>query len=216
MKRLSVITLDGVLPDVFQDSCPDSGIWLRNVAFERPEKYLIHAESGTGKSSLCSFLYGNRRDYTGHIFFDGEDIRNFSVKRWCGLRQHSLALLPQEMRLFPELTVMDNIDIKNRLTGHKTTQQIMEMLHMLGIDSKAYTKARFLSIGQQQRAAIVRTLCQPFDFLLLDEPVSHLDERNNMIVTELIAQEAEKNNASVITTSVGNDLKIEITRRISL
>lgn len=111
---------------------------------------------------------------------------------------------------------MDNIDIKNRLTGHKTTQQIMEMLHMLGIDSKAYTKARFLSIGQQQRAAIVRTLCQPFDFLLLDEPVSHLDERNNMIVTELIAQEAEKNNASVITTSVGNDLKIEITRRISL
>ncbi|MDE6169730.1 MAG: ABC transporter ATP-binding protein, partial [Duncaniella sp.] len=63
-------------------------------------------------------------------------------------------------------------------------------------------------IGQQQRVAIVRALCQPFDFLLVDEPVSHLDARNNAAVASLIAEEASSRSAAIIATSVGNKLTL--------
>lgn len=216
MTRLNAITLEGALPEVFRGTNPDSEIWLSQITFTRGEHYLIHAESGTGKSSLCSYIYGNRNDYSGKITFDNTDIRSFSIDRWCELRQRSIALLPQEMRLFPELSVMENIDIKNRLTRHKSEAEIMEMLTRLEIDGKADERVARLSIGQQQRVAIIRALCQPFDFLLLDEPVSHLDQRNNTIAASLIMEETAKQGAAIIATSVGNDLKIDSTRRIRL
>lgn len=208
------ITLSGVLPRVFaglEDSEPvsRSGVWLREVEFRRGGRYLVSAESGTGKSSLVSFLYGLRDDYTGTIRFDGHDIRGFNVGRWCGLRMRALALLPQEMRLFPELTVIENIEIKNRLTGYRSRQDIDRMLERLEIAGKAGSRVATLSIGQQQRVAVVRALCQPFDFMLLDEPVSHLDERNNRAVADLVDEEAKACGAAVVATSVGYSLRLD-------
>ena len=218
---ITKITLKNVLPRVFDGSehespVKDSQVWLHNVEFSRPNSYLIEAESGTGKSSLCSFIYGNRHDYKGEILFDGEDIRNFSIAKWCELRTRALALLPQEMRLFPELTTMENILIKNRLTDYKTEHEIMEMLRRLEIPEKAHTQAAYLSVGQQQRVAIVRALCQPFDFIILDEPVSHLDVRNNATVAQLILEEAQSQAAGIIATSVGNKITLPITTQINL
>lgn len=210
---ISQISLYGLLPRVFdgqQEIAPvkDSDIWLREVTFDKPQTSLIYAESGTGKSSLCSFLYGARRDYIGTIRFDGVDIRSFSPVQWSRLRRDSLAYLPQEMRLFPELTAMENIMIKNRLTDFCSEAEIIGMLDRLEIGNKADSPAGMMSIGQQQRVAIIRALCQPFDFLILDEPVSHLDARNNAAVAAMIAGHAARQHASIIATSVGNHLAI--------
>jgi putative ABC transport system ATP-binding protein len=60
-------------------------------------------------------------------------------------------------------------------------------------------------MGQQQRVAIVRALCQPFEFLILDEPFSHLDDRNSKISLELIAHEASQQNAGFVLTSLDDD-----------
>lgn len=209
------------MPRVFAGSerelpVKDSQVWLRELDFTAPNSYLIEAESGTGKSSLCSYIYGNRHDYSGEILFDGENIRTFSISQWCELRTRAIALLPQEMRLFPELTVKENILIKNRLTDFKTESEILEMLRRLEISEKTNQLVSRLSVGQQQRVAIVRALCQPFDFLILDEPVSHLDERNNKIVSSLIADEVKSQSASIIATSVGNKISLPFSIQISL
>lgn len=206
------ISLRRVLPRVFRDMAGDarvkaSELWLREeLDFVRGGHYVIEAESGTGKSSLCSFLYGARCDYDGAIFFDGVDIRGFSIDDWCGLRRLSLAYMPQEMCLFPELTVMENIEIKNRLTAYRSADEIMRLLDRLEIAGKVDETVRRLSVGQQQRVAIIRSLCQPFDFLLIDEPVSHLDARNNCAVASLVEEEAARQGAAVIATSVGNKI----------
>lgn len=208
------ISLRRLLPRVFRGSeheapVKDSQLWLHEgVEFRRGEYYVIEAESGTGKSSLCAFIYGSRHDYDGEILFDGVDSRGFGIDRWCELRRRSLAYLPQEMRLFPELTVMENITIKNRLTGFRSEADIRSMLSRLEVDNKADTPAGLLSVGQQQRVAIVRALCQPFDFLLIDEPVSHLDARNNLAVATLIDEEASRLGAAIIATSVGNKISL--------
>lgn len=216
------ITLQNLLPRVFLgmedfDSIRRSQVWLKApVVFERGCRVCVSAESGSGKSSLLSFIYGNRHDYQGDILFDGVNTSGFGIRKWCDLRINSLALLPQELRLFPELTVMENIHIKNRLTGHKTDDEIRALLRRLGIEEKADVVAGKLSIGQQQRVALIRTVCQPFDFIFLDEPVSHLDERNNRIVADIITEEAERQNAGIVATSVGHHLLLPDARFIAL
>lgn len=195
----------------------ESRIWeAPPFTFEKGCRLCLQAESGGGKSSLLSFIYGNRSDYSGNIFFDDNNIRTLNIQQWCDIRRYRIALLPQEMRLFPELSVMENIQLKNSLTNHKTKAEIGKMLELLGVDDKKEALVGKLSIGQQQRVAIVRTLCQPFDFLFLDEPVSHLDEKNNRIVAGLVEKEAAKYDAGVITTSVGNHLLLDNPQFINL
>ena len=195
----------------------NSKIWeVESFTFHKGCRICLQAESGGGKSSLLSFIYGNRTDYSGEILFDGENIRNLSIRGWCGIRKSQIARLPQEMRLFPELTAYANIQLKNSLTRHKSEKEIDEMLNLLGVLEKKDVPVAKLSIGQQQRVALIRSLCQPFDFIFLDEPVSHLDEANNKTVARLVEKESEKNNAGIITTSVGNNLLLENPEFINL
>ena len=211
------ITLNNCLPRVFAGYHGiNSDVWLQEITLERGKRYLISAESGTGKSSMCSYIFGYRQDYSGTIAFDGKDIRTFTIAQWCDIRQHNIAYLPQDMRLFGELTAMENVELKNRLTGFKNREEIIKLFEALGIADKVDSLASKLSIGQQQRVAIIRTLCQPCDFILLDEPVSHLDDENNRIVADLITQEASHQGAGIIATSVGNHLKMNVDKVFNL
>ena len=211
------IVLLNTLPAVFAGREEDrSEVWLRNVEFERGKHYLISAESGTGKSSLCSYIYGYRIDYSGVMQFDGTDIRTLSVEQWCDVRKNHIAYLPQDLRLFPELAAIENILLKNRLTIFKSAKEIISYFERLGIPEKVNSPVGKLSIGQQQRVAIIRALCQPADFILLDEPVSHLDETNNAIVAQMVTEEAARQGAGVISTSVGNNVKISVDKELKL
>lgn len=205
------ITLQDTLPRVFVDEAiPDSQVWKRTLTFERGRNYVIEAPSGTGKSSFCAYIYGNRRDYLGNIRFDNTDISTIQPDRWQLLRREALAYLPQELDLFPELTALQNIELKAGLTGNVERGQIEEWLHELGIDSRSHFPVGKMSIGQQQRVAIIRCVCQPFSFLLIDEPVSHLDNENNAIAASIIEREARRQGAGIIATSVGNRIGISI------
>lgn len=193
-----------------------SDVWQQDIILERGKRYLISAESGTGKSSMCSYIFGYRQDYNGTISFDGKDIRSLTVAQWCDIRQRQIAYLPQDMRLFGELTAMENVELKNRLTGFKSNDEIKRLFEAMGISDKVDSLASKLSIGQQQRVAIIRTLCQPCDFILLDEPVSHLDDENNRTVARLIGEEAQRQGAGIIATSVGNHLQMDVDKIFNL
>ena len=201
------IQLIDTLPNVFVNrENIVSGIWNQKVTFEREKLYLVEANSGTGKSSLCSFIYGYRHDYQGQILFDGEDISKYSVAKWTDIRQHHFSLLWQELRMFPELTAWENVEIKNKLTNHQSKEQILEWFEMLGITDKLNAKMGRMSFGQQQRVALIRALCQPFDFLFVDEPISHLDDTNAAIMGQIMTTEAKKQGAGIIATSIGKHI----------
>ncbi len=206
---MNTITLQHTLPRVFRgrtDLC--SQIWQQDVTFERGHLYLIEAVSGTGKSSLCSFLIGYRGDYDGTIAFDGRDIREFCTYDWTQLRQRSLSTMFQELRIFPELTAWENVQIKNQLTHFKSDVQITSWFERLGIADKRDTKLAVMSYGQQQRVALMRALCQPFDFLLADEPISHLDLDNARVMGDIMMEEAQSQGAGVIVTSIGHHMDL--------
>ncbi len=206
---MNTIKLQKTLPQVFAQQ-PDiqSDIWHQELAFEKGHLYLVEASSGTGKSSLCSYLYGHRSDYLGTIMFDDRDIRSFSISEWTHLRQRNLSLLWQELRLFPELTAWENVEIKNRLTKYKKKKEITSWFEELGIADKLHTKVGLMSFGQQQRVALMRALCQPFNLLMADEPISHLDDNNAQQMSDLMLQEVQRQGAALIVTSIGKHISI--------
>lgn len=207
------IDLIGVLPKVFAaQNNIQSDIWHQQVSFEKGQVYLIEANSGTGKSSLCSYISGYRRDYDGKISFDGQDISSLKVSDWVEIRKRHISLLFQELRLFSELTAYENVSIKNDLTGWKQQKEILDWFDRLGIADQVNKKAGQMSFGQQQRVALMRALSQPFDFLLADEPISHLDNENSRIMGELMLEEAGRQGAGLIVTSIGKHIDLNYSK----
>ncbi|WP_024994516.1 ATP-binding cassette domain-containing protein [Phocaeicola paurosaccharolyticus] len=214
---MNSIELKNTLPEVFagRDSI-ESEIWHQTVTLNKGEKYLIEAASGTGKSSFCSFIYGYRNDYQGLICFDGVNIRSWSIKQWTEIRKQSISMLFQELRLFSELTAMENIQIKNSLTNYKSKKEIEALFEALGIGDKKNALLKKMSFGQQQRVAFIRSLCQPSDFIFLDEPISHLDSENAKIISSILTEESDKSGSGIIVTSIGKHLELNYNKTFAL
>ena len=214
---MKTIFLQQVLPAVFaQGLGRTSGVWLSEVRFEKGRRYLVEAQSGAGKSTLCSYLTGYRNDYAGTIAFDDTDIRQLKEKDWTQLRRSHLSLLFQELRLFPELTALENVEIKNNLTHWKALGEIADWFDRLGIADKMQAKVGRMSFGQQQRVAMIRALVQPFCFLLADEPISHLDEANSRSMADVLLSEVQAQGAGLLLTSVGKHMDISYSQTLRL
>lgn len=188
-----------LLPTYFDQSrTSDSDIWGKELVFSPAQQVKVVAPSGTGKSSLISFLYGMRNDYEGQIWYDGQELRQLSLEKLAVLRQSKISVVFQDLRLFPDQTVQQNLEIKRQLQPYHPAAAIEEMAEKLGITSRLNTLAGRCSYGEQQRTAIIRALLQPFDLLLLDEPFSHLDNANTEKAMALILEEAAKRQACVL------------------
>ncbi len=211
------IVFHSVLPAVFahRDDL-HSEIWQQEVTLEKGRLYLVEADSGKGKSTFCSYVVGYRNDYDGQVMFDNTDTKTFRVKDWTEMRQRHISHLFQELRLFPELTAMENVEIKNNLTRFKSRKQIEEWFDRLGIGDKKDALIGRMSFGQQQRVAMIRALVQPFDFILADEPVSHLDDNNSRIMADIMMTEARSQGAGVIVTSIGKHMDLDYEKTLRL
>jgi putative ABC transport system ATP-binding protein len=193
------IYLHNIIPTFLEkEKIANSQIWNKELAFNPGEKIQIVAPSGSGKTSLVHFLYGLRKDYTGTIAYDKKTIANFNSDKFSTYRKKFLSVVFQDLRLFPEQTVEQNLTIKRVLQPFHSDDKITDMARRLGIDDKLKNTAKICSYGEQQRIAIIRCLQQPFTFLLLDEPFSHLDENNRKIAMQLIEEEALARNAAII------------------
>ena len=193
------LEINNLLPTYFnEDRKQTSEVWGKDLHFEKGENIKIVAPSGSGKTSIMHFLYGLRNDYNGTIQYDNSSIKNFSLEDFSRYRKDNISIVFQDLRLFSEQTVLENIDIKRQLNPYHPQEKITEMAERLGIGSKLKTKSKTCSYGEQQRVAIIRALMQPFDFLLLDEPFSHLDEKNAQTAMKLMLEEAENRKAAII------------------
>lgn len=217
MYTMDKITLDNALPEIFHGrDMSASEVWQRPLTLERGGIYLIEAASGTGKTSLCSYLIGYRDDYEGRILFDNTDIRSLSVGQWVQARRTGLSHLFQELRLFPELTAWENIQIKNSLTHWRTARQVDEWFDAFGIAEKRNELVGRMSFGQQQRVAMIRALVQPFSFLLADEPISHLDDANSRAMAQVLLAEIRSQGAGLVVTSVGKHMDLPYSKTFRL
>lgn len=194
-----------------------SEIWNKHVQFKPGERIKITAPSGTGKTTLIHQLYGLRKDYDGIIQFDGKDIKQFNADQLATQRQSTISIVFQDLQLFDQLTARENIELKRILqTPFYESSKIEEMAQLLGIGDILDQSAATCSYGEQQRISIIRALIQPFDWLLMDEPFSHLDLENQQLAIQLITEECNKRNAGFVLTDLNDDHSFIYSRTLYL
>lgn len=198
------ITLRETLPDPMAEAPSEtSEVWRKEVTFKQGERYLIIGESGCGKTTLIHMLCGMRRDYQGTVLLDEREACNLTANDWASLRAQRLGLVFQDLRLFSDLTARENLSL---LPVHdRERPKIEDMAEQLGMTAFLDRPCEHLSHGQRQRIAVMRVLCRPFEFLLLDEPFSHLDDSNVRAMTTLIEEEIERRGAGLILASLVKD-----------
>jgi ABC-type lipoprotein export system ATPase subunit len=182
---------------------PASDIFGGTCKFEEGKHYLVQAPSGRGKSTFLHCLYGLRTDYEGRILLDDRATSSLKADDWATIRQRYFSIVFQDIRLFDQLTAIENIELNNNLSGSRSPEEINEWALRLGVRPLLDKKVERLSYGQQQRVAIIRALCQPFKFLLLDEPFSHLDAENTQLALQLALEVCQEQQAGMILVSLG-------------
>ena len=193
------ISLNNIIPTFLEkEKTANSDVWEKIVAFNEGKKTEIIAPSGRGKTSLIHFLYGMRKDYSGELLFNQKSIINLNPAELADIRATQLSIVFQDLRLFKDFSVLQNIEIKRAIAPYHSKSLINEMAERLGISNKLSQNAGTCSYGEQQRIAIIRALQQPFNFIILDEPFSHLDEANSKKAMALIEEEADKRGAGII------------------
>jgi putative ABC transport system ATP-binding protein len=193
------LQIRNLLPTYFEDRRKESSdIWGKDLVFDNSQMIKIVAPSGSGKTSLMHFIYGMRKDYSGQICYDQTEIRGFNVEDFAKYRKDHISIVFQDLRLFGDQTVQENLEIKRQLNPFHPPAKIAEMADRLGIGNKLKNKARICSYGEQQRVAIIRALLQPFDILLLDEPFSHLDSENAQKAMIMMLEEAKQRGACIV------------------
>ncbi len=210
-----LIELDKLVPHPLPDRIvKSSAFWSNELKIEPHSKVLFSAQSGMGKSTLLHILYGLRQDYSGEAKLEGKSLREFSLADWEAIRRERISLQFQDLRLFPNLTARDNLNLLPRINS--SAPSVEEMTERLGMTPFLDQSLSTLSQGQRQRMALVRALRKPFQLLMLDEPFSHLDEGNQLNACSLIEEVVRGNKAGLLVSSLGSTPPIKFDQRIGL
>lgn len=199
------IVLNHIMPEPLASIKHSSeSIWGNHVSLEAGKKILLNASSGKGKSTFTTTIAGLRNDYSGALTYDGKDIKTFGPDEWTSIRISKLSVVYQDLQLFPKLSVRENLNLKNSLTDVFSEVQLKQLLERLEIDNKWEQQCGLLSMGQQQRVAIVRAMAQPFTWLIMDEPFSHLDVENTKRSLDMIHERTTEQGAGFVLTTLGD------------
>jgi putative ABC transport system ATP-binding protein len=141
-------------------------------------------------------------------------VKDLDSQEWEYIRRKSLSLVFQDLRLFSKLSARENIELIPK--SNPNSPSLSEMSKRLEIDDFLEQPVYTLSHGQRQRVALIRALRKPFTWLLLDEPFSHLDERNQKLACILIEEIIENNGAGIILSSLGTAPPIKFEKNLIL
>ncbi len=210
------IELNDIVPSPLQHAELNSEIWGTHIVFEEPGFYQIRAPSGRGKTTFTHTIYGMRRDYAGTLTLQGRRAVDIGADGWAELRQRHLSIVFQDLRLFPNLTAWENIRIKRVLKPHLSEVELRELCNELSIDRLLDKRCDRLSFGEMQRVAVVRAMTQPFEWLLLDEPFSHLDSENAAKVSRLIEQQCQLRGAGCLLMTLDDSRHFDFSQSLCL
>lgn len=213
------IIIDKLIPKPLKDKLGNrpSDIWNNKQTFVPGQWVKIKAPSGTGKTTLVHILYKLRTDYEGTVLIESENLASIGSNQLALIRQHKISIIFQDLRLFEHLTARENIELNRVLyKPYYESSMIDEMATRLGINHILHQRAGICSYGEQQRIAIIRSLIQPFTWLIMDEPFSNLDIENTTKAAALIEEECKKRNAGFIITDLDEDQHFNYSHRYTL
>ena len=169
---------------------------------EQAEHHLVLGCSGSGKTTLLHVLAGLLRPTEGRVVVAGEDFGALEGDVLDRFRGQHIGIVFQEMHLLRTLTVEENLLLAPYMAGlPQDVDRAREVLHSLEVEEKAQAYPHQLSVGQRQRVAIARAVMNRPRLLLADEPTSSLDDLRAEQVLDLLVQQAEAHEATLLVAT---------------
>ncbi|HEP1362223.1 TPA: ABC transporter ATP-binding protein [Streptococcus pyogenes] len=205
---MSVLTFKQVTK-TFQDGHHEiNALKATDFSIEAGEFVAIIGPSGSGKSTFLTIAGGLQTPSSGQLIIDGTDYTYLSEKERSRLRFKSVGFILQASNLIPFLTVQQQLELVDHLTGSKEKAKANQLFDDLGIAGLKHQLPQELSGGERQRAAIARALYHNPALILADEPTASLDTEKAYEVVKLLAKESkEKNKAIIMVTHDDRMLK---------
>ncbi len=164
----------------------------------------IVGKSGSGKSTLLNMLTGIDHPTSGEVIIGGQNIYEISESQRAKWRGQSMGIVFQFFQLLPTLTLLENtmlpMDYTNIFPASERPQRALELLKMVGLEDHAYDLPGSVSNGQQQSAAIARSLANDPPIIVADEPTGNLDSRSARNIIRVFQQLADRGKTILIVT----------------
>lgn len=174
--------------------------------FKEGEITALYGPSGVGKTTVLRLIAGLENPDKGEITYN--DQLWFNDRMIVPLKDRPVGIVFQEFNLFRNMTVLQNLEFASEQNTVST--EIKAICDQLGITDLFSRKPHQLSKGQQQKIAIVRTLCQKNEILLLDEPFSALDDQSIKAIIQVIDQYRVDQKMTVILVSHRKDVILKM------
>ncbi len=159
--------------------------------------------SGSGKTTLLSILGGMLAPTSGRVWLDGQSVYDATATQRARLRLQKIGFVFQTFNLVPYLSALENVQVPLMLArtwtaGHQ--QRVLELLARVGLEGRTHHKPSELSVGQQQRVALARTLANDPAVVLADEPTGNLDPQTREHVLDFLAELCREGRTVIVVT----------------
>ena len=196
---------------------PGGNVALRNinVRIEQGEFVFIVGPSGAGKSTFIKLLFREVLPTSGSIRLNDVDILNLTAKEVPYLRRQ-LGIIFQDYRLLPDRTVYDNVAFAMQVIEapyRNIKRRVMNVLDLVGLRRRAYSKPNELSGGEQQRIAIARAIVNSPSLVIADEPTGNLDPETSMEIMEIF-QEINNTGTTIIMATHDKEIVDSMGKRV--
>ena len=181
---------------------------IDQMSIAKGEHVLLRGESGSGKTTLLNLLAGILSPKAGKLSLLGEDLHAMKPAKRDRFRADHLGIIFQQFNLLPYLSVIDNVTLPCQFSARRRNkagdqqQTAIRLLNHLGLENALYHRSvSDLSVGQQQRVAAARALIGQPEIIIADEPTSSLDTNKRDDFLNLLFQEADAQNSTILFVS---------------
>ena len=192
---------------------------LQDISLEVDHKDTVSivGESGSGKTSLIMLIGGLEKATSGKIQFKEFEISNLNEDLISEIRRKNIGIVFQSFYLIPNYTALENVSLTleiNRISNPE--QKAKDMLSRFGLSQRLNNLPSQLSGGEQQRVAIARSIVMKPQLILADEPTGNLDSENSNLISKILFDYVNEEQASLIVATHDDKLASQAKRKIKI
>ena len=174
-----------------------------NLKVKKGEYISIIGKSGAGKSTLLNVISTLEKEYSGNVFYENKDIRDYNDFEISNLRNKKIGFIFQNFNLLEDFTVIENIMLPARLTKIDEIELMEKALGLINKFELDLTKNQYpneLSGGEKQRVAIARALINKPEIIFADEPTGNLDSKMSIEISNILSKLNQDGQTIVMVT----------------
>ena len=212
---MSVISLENI--HFKYEGASQNTLAISNLSITKGERIFLYGPSGSGKSTLLEILAGVLTPQSGSVKILGESLEKLSSSQRDQFRSKHMGYIFQSFNLIPYLNIEENMLLPLQLKGlQNSPAEFSRLTRHLGIHELIHRRVTDLSVGQQQRVAVARALIGKPDIILADEPTSALDYEHREKFLNLLFEECDRHQTTLVFVSHDLGLQKMFSRSVSL